>query len=361
MKRLILSDIHFGTKNISSLKAMISNFLLENEDELKDLDYLIISGDYHDGLLEYNSTDAIESMETLFIISNFCITHDIKFRVLEGTDSHDRKQLEMFSKLVKQERTLQGLDFIYITDITILHETDHTCLYIPDNIRDNIIQTSMDALELVRELPTGKVDQCIMHGAFKHSLGFGDETTLFDEKFMLNLCSGFIVAGHIHTHQVFSRILTPGSFTRLKFGQEEDKGALLLDGESFRFIINNHTDIFYTIKVFSTTPDEFFMEVVPKLISLPVGANVKIVASHDNLIFTDINREALREDLRILFEYDKKKEDDSFIDEDDDIFNLDIVDNQLRLDANIIAKYVEKNINTIDGIQINDVLKEIGV
>ena len=79
---------------------------------------------------------------------------------------------------------------------------------------------------------------------------------VFNSEFMENLCEGPIIFGHIHKSQLIrNRIMYTGSFTRSRYGEEEDKGFIITTYETdtneyeFKFIINEKATKYDTITI----------------------------------------------------------------------------------------------------------------
>ena len=289
IKKLFISDIHYGKDKNKQQTETIDRFFLDHMPTY--IDYLILSGDVYDKQIPLGSDAAIESMEGLIKMAKFCVLHDITFIILEGTPSHDRKQIRMFSKVV--EELLPDLDYHYITDLCVrTFKDNHTMLFIPDEIRPTTQQTYLDVVSLLQEHNVETVDSCVMHGAFKHSLAIAPEEHLHNEEELLNLVEGFIVSGHIHKFQCFNRIITPGSFERLQHNEEEAKGGVLTiefvkepHKNEFRFLENEHAKIFKTIHIETETMDEMFLQLNDYILSTPHGSNFALKFEANNPLF----------------------------------------------------------------------------
>lgn len=354
IKKLFISDIHFGKKGIRPIDDMLEKLFLSNNDSFVKLDYIILSGDYFDCLLDLNSKYAKAGIESLFMIGGFCERHNIKLRILEGTPSHDRRQISTFNTLIP--RLLPNLDYKYIDDIEVVVETDHTCLYIPDEIRSTVIDSYNEILEIMKSEKINMFDSCVMHGAFNHSLGFGDETTLWNEEKMLGIVKGYIVCGHIHTHQTFSRIITPGSFTRLSHGQEEPKGVIYtIEGEVpiIKFIENKEANTFNTYKIKSETYPDLIVELGPIISKLPFDAKVRLQIDDGNNIPNVCNTDDLKFHKEQMIEFQTKK-----IVKKELVVEREIMERRENITNDTVKTYVSDNID--NEFDLSTILETIG-
>jgi len=267
---LDLSDIHLGHKNTPT-DFIIDNlykFFDDYSKLLEDVDIIIISGDMFDRLLPTNSQDYLSIIEWITNLSKYCQKRNIKLRYLEGTPSHDFKQLSAFNTILKKLEI--KIDFKYFEKITIeyIHEYNMHILYIPDEANETANETYIEVLALLKEHNLHKVDLIVMHGQFHYHLPMFNSPISHTEENYLQLTDNYILCGHIHTHSRYDRILTIGSFDRNKHNEEEDKGAIYLtlnDGvNEYIFLKNKHSK---TYKTFHYTDEtiETIIHVIRKM------------------------------------------------------------------------------------------------
>ena len=133
-KCLTLRDIHFGhqSNKTSYILESFKIYFIENHELLKHLDYIFINGDLFEKLLLTNSNEYNMVFLWLINLVEYCETHNIKLRLLEGTPSHDNEQGKtMFEAILKLKPTV---NFKYIKEIEIenIEEFDINILYVPD-------------------------------------------------------------------------------------------------------------------------------------------------------------------------------------------------------------------------------------
>ena len=284
--KLHISDIHIGRrKNTQMIQTMMK--MLNEKIDPTEIDYISLSGDIFDRLLSFDSKRALESVDWIYDLADYCYKYNIKLRILKGTHSHDRNQLEMLEKILV--RGYPELDFIYINEIMVVKETDHTCLYLPDEIRPTALDIFSAAKATISKACLEKTDSIIMHGSFKHSSGGTTGVNIHNEEDILSLCTGYVVAGHVHKHQVYGRIITPGPVERLSHNHEDPTGMIITrefptrpEDNLYEFIENDNAKIFKTIDVKSTVYSDLLQEIIPILRGLPHTSEIRLRFSPDN-------------------------------------------------------------------------------
>jgi len=357
IRKIIISDLHYGKKSSNNIHLKLEVFLLNIIDP-KNVDYFIIAGDVYDKLLSLNSIATLESLRWLITLGKFCIRWGIKLRILEGTPSHDRKQISVFDLICKE--ALSELDFIYVTELCVILESDHTCLYIPDEINHSTRETMGEIYELLEEYGLTSFDSCVMHGGFKHNIKFGSEDELFNEDEMMSIVRGIIVCGHIHTHQIYDRIITIGSFERLGFGENSPKGGLevieILNSKEkhIHFLENKMANIFDDIMVTTENIDELISMFIKYTIEHKIGdgANFRLKFSSNNpLLFSNIMVDNFPNYNFTMF--DMGDEEEETIDDKEDDF---IIINNIT-SANIESLLHDKlTIRGLDNNEIKNIL-----
>ena len=288
IKYLVMSDIHLGHNNTKTdfIIHNLKSFFLTYSKELKDIKIIFLAGDIFDRLLTTHSVDYILAYEWLMELYIYCIQHKISLRILEGTPSHDWKQATMFNSIIKKIN--KQADFKYIDTLYIERniELGINILYIPDEYRPKSSTTYLEVLKLLKENNLEQVDIAIMHGQFKYQLPILLESS-HDENDYLKIVKHFIHIGHIHTPSTFNRIIANGSFDRLKHGEEESKGAILVTlndkNNNFIFLENKKAKIYKTIDF--TTEEELFKTIkgLPKDSYIRLQINDKLDVT-DNLL-----------------------------------------------------------------------------
>ena len=254
-----LSDIHLGhglvpTSDIINrlYKALPSNA------ESDKLDIIFLAGDVFDKLLFLPDAPVLDIQIWIADLFELCHRHNIALRVLEGTTSHDRgqgKQFEMIYLTVGYDRDDKFVDFKYVPTLSIeyIELLDINVLYVPDEWDHDPDITWESVKNLLKDQGLEQVDFAVMHGNFEYHLPDHLKIPCHQSERYLEVVKHYIFIGHFHTHSVYDRIITQGSFDRLGHGEEEPKGHVRVrvseDGNHDRveFRINHDATMFVTI------------------------------------------------------------------------------------------------------------------
>lgn len=261
----IFSDIHCGKSDLTRkiVSTMIS-FFVKKKDILSKLDTIVLSGDVFDKMLTTNSVDYKLSLSLISLIVSFCRRHKIRLRVLEGTPSHDNKQMASVSSILSE---IGDIDYKYIDTLSIEVVDGKTCLYLPDKFKETGEEIQEAITAKLKEHKLTKVDLIFAHGNFSYQLPAAKLKSALDENFFLDITNYYIVIGHIHNRSVWKRIIAPGSFERLEHGQTIDKGMVILnlgkdiDTSSFQFVDNEDAMLFDTIDLIDVDIKEAYKKV----------------------------------------------------------------------------------------------------
>ena len=312
LKYLVLSDIHLG-HNINKTECIIDNLIKYFDiysKEFKNLDMIIIAGDTFDKLLVNSGHDYICSVRWLIDLMLYCKRNNIVLRVLEGTPSHDWKQMKSLTSII--EKLDLKLDYKYIDTLHIeyIDRFKLNVLYIPDEYRNKASDTYKEVLKLMKKNKLTQVDIAVMHGQFNYQLPFELESN-HNEQDYLSIVKHYIHIGHVHTHSVYDRILAQGSFDRLIHNEEEDKGGMLINidteqGNTYKFLVNKTAMIFKTIKFKTESLEEIIKKLDQELKKLPPRSNIRITSEHEE--FLSKNIEDIRKRYPVLnIKYEKSK------------------------------------------------------
>lgn len=235
LKIASVSDIHLGHRNTSTAH-IVSNLIeyLCNDRVFSTLDMLLIPGDVCDDIVSMRSEDSAHINRWIYHVVMLSIKHNVKVRVLEGTPSHDRQQSKHFANCVDYISQNGGpqADLKYVRELSVewISDFDMHVLYIPDDWRHDNRQTLQEVDDVLAHKGIERVDIALMHGLFEHQappLARPGSTHANDE--YLRRVKHLIFVGHHHTHSVDRRIIAQGSFDRLRHGEQEAKGYVLVD------------------------------------------------------------------------------------------------------------------------------------
>lgn len=233
-----IADIHFGSAKAVNLYCELKETFLKFI-KGKNIDMIVICGDYFNSILNLNSKSSHLSVLFMDELVETCKQEGIKYiRIIEGTLSHDNKQLSVFK--------------IYETD----NDIDFKIFF---NVSEEILEEGVKILYLPEEYIVDKdtyykeyfskrkyYDFIFGHGMFiECSFGANDgesqisKAPIFNSKQIVSICKGPIIFGHIHTRTIIRKhIHYIGSFSRWVYGQEEPKGfeVIMYDTKSSRYL-----------------------------------------------------------------------------------------------------------------------------
>lgn len=244
MKIVIITDLHLGKQNKTTrLIANLMEFLQTNKSIAKEIDMFVITGDVFDKLLATNS-EAYNQITMFFTyLVGYCKHYNIILRTLEGTPSHDNRQMVPVANTIKG--LLVDIDYRHMDTLEIEYMSKYNkhMLYLPDKYKDSGEEIQDAMSDLLLEHGLNKVDMIFAHGNFNYQLPIKLKSGL-DEDFFISICRFYIIIGHIHNRSIWKTIIAPGSFDRLEVNQEIDKGGVFLslgkdiNSSTFKFLPN---------------------------------------------------------------------------------------------------------------------------
>lgn len=312
-KLLVIGDIHFG---YYPAELLYKEFKLVINNITKDTDVVFIAGDYFDTKLSLSSKHSIYAIKTFCDILDKCEQTNTKLRMIRGTASHDpENQLVNLSSIAKSSK----VDFkLYLTVGEEELFPDFNVLYVPEEYMEN-------KDEYYKEFFNKKYQCIIGHGMFEETNYVTNKTLnmkkypVFNSAFIEKICDGPIIFGHIHKSQkIRNRIMYTGSFTRSRYGEEEDKGFIISTYETennstnFKFIVNDKATKFDTVSILDTS----------EIFSLLLNEQIQFIKE----MISTYKKDKLRIKINIPKNYDNTK---VFIDSVTTVFgnmeNVDIV------------------------------------
>lgn len=221
-----LADIHFGALDPKYQYDILEEQCFKRIENMY-FDILSINGDLFEHKYMTNSDVVMYAVMTIDRIVQICRNKGATFVLLHGTAFHDANQLKLFYKYLKDPtidiRIVEEVKFEYIKGAKIL------C--IPE-----LYGKGQDYYNNFLFM-NGEYDSVFMHGVIKGAIyqAESQESGTHSDKaptFTIDdfgLCKGPIISGHVHTAGCFnSYFYYCGSPYRWKFGEEEDKGFLVV-------------------------------------------------------------------------------------------------------------------------------------
>lgn len=247
LKIEVIADLHFGrTGNEEKFYESLKNNFIKHCNSVKP-DLIIIAGD------SFDSRQGIGSPANIYFnkFIGDCINTEATIIIIEGTESHDRHQINGLLHYSSDK-------FFIVNTVTKLHVCGLKLLIIPEEYVNND--------KYYKEYFDDVYDFVFFHGTFTH-VGFNSYTSdeivrysyNFDWKMFKKNVKHFVMGGHIHTHNIYKNIIYSGSYGRLNFGEEEDKGwvEVKVDGDNSKWKFHKNPDaMLFTTILASDLPNE---------------------------------------------------------------------------------------------------------
>lgn len=225
VKGLCISDLHFGlpaSERIYNELQAVKDYVNKNK-----LNVIFINGDYFDRKLSFNEPAALLAMQFFYDLRELCLKKKIKLRVLHGTLSHERNQIEMFNKFASPYLDMKIINTLSEEEIY----PGFNVLYVPE-------EYPLNADEYYKEARSKEYSAMMMHCmwdfiAIDSMLEQANRTDIqtspifvYDE-WKQCLKHGFAACGHIHSRHIYKKkIFYPGSYSSWDFTDISERGFL---------------------------------------------------------------------------------------------------------------------------------------
>lgn len=219
-----IADIHFGAINPEIQYNILKEQFLNKIVNI-NFNILSLNGDLFDHKFVANSEAIMYAIKFVDECVNICRLKNATLIILHGTMHHDANQLKLFYHYLGDNtvdiRIVEEVKFEYVQGAKILCIPE---LYGKDE-------------EYYKQLLyySGEYDSVRMHGTIKNAVYGANEETLKSDKAPVfgsntfRFCRGPIISGHVHTPGCFeSNMYYCGTPIRYKFGEEEEKGFIVL-------------------------------------------------------------------------------------------------------------------------------------
>lgn len=220
MIEIHIADLHFGAFNPKTQYQILQEQFLSKIVTLPKIDLISVDGDIFDHKVMSNSDVVLYASLFIDNLVSICREKQATLIILHGTYSHDYDQLKMFYHYMDDKT----VDVRVITQIQFEIVKNCRILCIPElyGVEESIYQNFFNE--------SGWYDEAFIHGTYKGSV-FGDNVgagrLLTEEDF--RYCLGVAISGHVHKGGCFNGFYYYcGCPYRWKFGEEEDKGFLIL-------------------------------------------------------------------------------------------------------------------------------------
>lgn len=256
----VTADLHWDAFDFNRQLNEMTN-LLNVIRSIKDLNLLVIAGDYFDTKLSLNSKAARAAIQWIAHLVQLGEERNFQIRMIKGTSSHDNNQLDSLKGYENAPNS-----HLKIFDTLTVEETlpNLMCLYSPDeNMNFN------DYRDLYSDIlsPKTPYDINFFHGTFdviapeaciQESEVEGMNSLIFQYHVYEMFCK-LNVGGHWHDQGEIGdlNLYYTRSWSRWAFGEDNPKGAIMIcydtDEKSYYLqrIINVETDEYRTLTIFS--------------------------------------------------------------------------------------------------------------
>lgn len=252
-KGIVIADIHSVVVDIPSYENEMG-FLLENIRSIKDLDFMVICGDYFDKKMYLNDERAELAIKYLRQIIELCIAMKIKLRVVYGTRSHEEDQYKIlynysceyvkFIEKVESEALFDDLFVLYIPEEFVQNKAEYYKEYLYDGVQYDYIFGH----GVIRDVMKRAANSIEASNKYK-------KVPTFNYGELAENCTGYVYFGHYHVRtNLHDKVFYVGSYDRLAFDDGDTglpKGFYVTEVNdkeySHTFFINPYAKKFTTI------------------------------------------------------------------------------------------------------------------
>ena len=220
LKFVHIADIHFGAFDPKTQYQILKEQFIIPISNIQKLDVIVIDGDIFDHKVMANSDSVLYATKFVDDLVSISREKGSTLVILHGTYSHDFGQLSIFYHYMEDST----VDVRIITTIQFEMIKGAKVLCIPElyGLEESVYKHFF--------FNSGWYDEAFIHGTFKGAV-YGDNVgagrLLTPEDFIY--CKGVAIAGHVHKSGCFNGFFYYcGCPYRWKFGEEEEKGYILL-------------------------------------------------------------------------------------------------------------------------------------
>lgn len=221
LSEIHLADLHFGSIDPKTQYDILKREVIDELYKIPIIDIIFIEGDLYERKYTTDSEPILYASMFMADIRLVAISKKATVVIISGTEYHDAGQLNMFYHYLEDPvfdiRIIENIRFEYIKGAKIL------CIPELYGIGEDTYQKFL--------FESGVYDQCIMHGTIEGAI-YGNNVNKRGRLFDINdfgNCRGPIISGHVHVAGCFnSHFYYTGSPIRYKFGEEQEKGFMLI-------------------------------------------------------------------------------------------------------------------------------------
>lgn len=236
-------DLHINAKRLipEDLKIELEEYFFAPLERVKYLNGIVVGGDtLHDNGLHLEDDNTDLAFWFFARLHEIAVKRGCWVRVIKGTHSHDFNQLKVFKFYEKL------YDFKIYDEVCVEVLDGMKLLFIPEEM----VKDPEEYYKPWLNVKDNTYDTIVFHGLVKEmefihqdNENFSKKTPIFDVGDLCRICSGPILAGHIHTYTEFrDQFYYGGSFSRFSQGEEKDKGCLfsIMTKDTKDFVVLRH-------------------------------------------------------------------------------------------------------------------------
>lgn len=220
LTQIHIADLHFGAFNPKTQYDILVEQFLTPISQIPKIDVIVVDGDTFDHKTMSNSETSMFASIFVSNLVDLARQKNATLVLLHGTYSHDFDQLKLFYHYLNDKT----VDVRIVTTIKFEMIKGAKVLCIPElyGVDESVYQHFF--------FESGWYDEAFIHGTFKGAV-YGDNVgagrLLTPQDFAY--CKGVTISGHVHKSGCFNGFYYYcGCPYRWKFGEEEDKGYLIL-------------------------------------------------------------------------------------------------------------------------------------
>lgn len=220
-----IADLHFGVIEPDKQYKILKEQFLDYLNAMNVLDIVSVNGDIFEHKFMANSDAVVYALYFMNALVDICKRKGATLILISGTGSHDADQLKLFTPYMRDP----NVDVRIVFEAQFLYVKGKKILAIPE------MYNRGEEYYTKYLMNSGSYDACYMHGTFVGAVpGKNDRDLDSNREPVFNMddfgmCTGPIISGHVHVHGQYKKdFYYCGSPLRWRFGEEEEKGFIIL-------------------------------------------------------------------------------------------------------------------------------------
>lgn len=279
---VVVSDIHLYHRRTPTQHIIDAWWLwiAKHSAKIRKCKFFIIAGDIFDRFIPSHYPDILMVNRFFYNFGLWLADNNITLLVLEGTDTHDRKQFAALLPILSGTK----VNVKYYDTVCVDVLDGMSILFIPDNWNRDATVTVADAKLALANRGLRRVDIAVMHGAFDYQLPMLKHGN-FPQAEMEDLVEYRIHIGHVHIPSHNGKVDAQGSFDRLAHGEEHAKGGnAFINNRKYR-LVNDNAYPYVTLPITSMHPDVFNYQIASTVEAMNYIGWLRIHAARTHPVF----------------------------------------------------------------------------